>query len=109
MSGRILIDAHGYNKHHLALQRREGKEVAEEDTSDSEDTSGSEDESEKPVAEKSTYIKRLSDEKQQKNKDEMLAREQDLILLSPILTGFALKNKLWCEYSSSAFGTYDSC
>ena len=98
MSGRILIDAYGYNKHHLALQRREGKEVTE-------NTSDSEDEDEKPLAEKSTYIKRLSDEKQKKNKDEMLAREQDLILLSPILTGFALKNKLWCEYSSPAFDT----
>lgn len=92
VSGRILIDAYGYNKHHLALQRREGKEVTEEDTSDSED------EDEKPSAEKSTYIKRLSDERQQKNKDEMLAREQDLILLSPILTGFALKNKLWLSF-----------
>ena len=102
MSGRILIDAYGYNKHHLALQRREGKEVTE-------NTSDSEDEDEKPSTEKSTYIKRLSDEKQKKNKDEMLAREQDLILLSPILTGFALKNKLWCEYSSSVFDTYNPC
>ena len=82
----------------MALQRREGKEVTE-------NTSDSEDEDEKPLAEKSTYIKRLSDEKQKRNKDEMLAREQDLILLSPILTGFALKNKLWCEYSSPALDT----
>jgi hypothetical protein len=43
------------------------------------------------------YIKRLSVEEQKKNKDEMLAREEDLIYLSPMLVGYALKNKLWCK------------
>ena len=42
-----------------------------------------------------SYIKRLTDEEQQKNKDDMLRRSEDLIFLSPILLGFALKNKLW--------------
>jgi len=50
-----------------------------------------------PSDDESTYVKCLAKEKQQKNKDEMLAREHDLIFLSPILEGFALKNKLWRE------------
>jgi hypothetical protein len=43
------------------------------------------------------YIKRLSEDEQKKNKDEMLARVDDLIYLSPMLVGYALKNKLWCK------------
>ena len=49
------------------------------------------------VSEGSVYIKRLTEEKEQENKREMLAREKDLICVSPILKGFALKNKLWRE------------
>jgi hypothetical protein len=45
------------------------------------------------------YIKRLSDEEQKKNRDEMLARPDDLFYLSPMLTGYALKNKIWCTYA----------
>jgi hypothetical protein len=41
------------------------------------------------------YIKRLSDEEQKKNRDDMLARPDDLIFMSPMLTGYALKNKIW--------------
>jgi hypothetical protein len=44
------------------------------------------------------YIKRLSDEEQKKNRDDMLAREEDLIYMSPMLEGYALKNKLWCKF-----------
>ena len=50
------------------------------------------------------YIKRLNEEDQKKNKDEMLARPDDLIFLSPMLVGFALKNKLWCKRTICEFG-----
>jgi len=46
----------------------------------------------------SLYIKRLSEEEQKMNKKAMLGREHDLVFLSPLLPGYALKNKLWCEY-----------
>jgi hypothetical protein len=94
VSGRILIDAYGYNKHHLALQRREGT-----DRKQNGNNSGAAGTDEQ-ASENSAYIERLSDESQQKNKDEMLARAHDLIFLSPMLTGFSLKAKLWREYSA---------
>jgi SpoVK/Ycf46/Vps4 family AAA+-type ATPase len=49
-------------------------------------------------AEKSNYIRRLSAEKQEANKAEWLAKESDLIFMSPILTGFSLKAKLWLNF-----------
>jgi hypothetical protein len=47
-----------------------------------------------------TYIKRLTEEEQKKNRDELLARKDDLIFISPMLMGYALKNKLWREFKS---------
>lgn len=43
------------------------------------------------------YIKRLTEEEQKKNRDEMLARPDELHFLSPMLEGYALKNKTWCK------------
>jgi hypothetical protein len=51
------------------------------------------------VGDEATYLKALSKEDQEANKEEMLARDKDLIFVSPLLTGFALKNKLWCMSS----------
>ena len=51
------------------------------------------------VGDEATYLKALSKEDQEANKEEMLARDRDLIFVSPLLTGFALKNKLWCMSS----------
>jgi len=51
-----------------------------------------------PVVEiesESNYAQRISEEQQLKNKNAMLAREEDLIFVSPILEGFSLKNKIW--------------
>jgi hypothetical protein len=42
-----------------------------------------------------SYIKRLTDDEQRKNRDDLLARKDDLVFLSPMLMGYALKNKLW--------------
>jgi hypothetical protein len=41
------------------------------------------------------YIKRLSDEEQKTNRAEMLAKPDELCFLSPMLEGYALKNKTW--------------
>lgn len=43
------------------------------------------------------YIKRLSDEEQRTNREEMLAKPDELCYLSPMLEGYALKNKTWCK------------
>jgi hypothetical protein len=32
---------------------------------------------------------------QEENKQELLYRKEDLVFVSPLLRGFALKNKLW--------------
>jgi ATPase family associated with various cellular activities (AAA) len=104
VSGRILIDHFGYCKHHEGLKRNEIKDPNSQDQDqcnkksrknnrgqDQNDQSA-EDDSEK------NYIRRLSLEKQEANKKAMLANEQDLIFMSPILTGFSLKVKLWLSF-----------
>jgi hypothetical protein len=124
VSGRILIDTYGYNKHHLALKRRDGKD--QESKTSRVFRQRAEQNIDNllppppppgmnvridpltglpmPAAVKTNekaddyYIKRLSAEDQKKNKDEMLAREEDLIYLSPMLVGYALKNKIWCKW-----------
>lgn len=123
VTGRILIDTYGYNKHHLALQRRGGKDL------DSMNNLVVMPNNNDPVAAiidnpippaphphrkarhppvpnipavqkpKSLYIRRLTDEEQAKNKNDMLARGEDLVFVSPLLPGYALKNKLWCKYT----------
>jgi hypothetical protein len=128
VSGRILIDTFGYQKHHLGLKRRDGKDqesknakllreavTAEEQAAialgipgyphhslipvvdaneNNPETAGS-----STIKDDDLYIKRLSDGDQKKNKDEMLARKDDLIYISPMLVGYALKNKLWCKWA----------
>lgn len=105
MSGRILIDIYGYHKHNGGLKRKENQEQKQLTEDPYQAVAGHVPlgiqmtpaaPTGEPPAENSAYIKRLTDEEQQKNKDEMLARGQDLIFLSPILAGFSLKDKLWC-------------
>jgi len=47
------------------------------------------------ISAQSTHGKSLSKELQEENKQEMLDRKEDLVFVSPLLRGFALKNKLW--------------
>jgi hypothetical protein len=100
VEGRILIDVVGFNKYHLTQGKREGKDAetqkntitrrgrrpAASDDLDATDA--------KKSLEKGSN-KRLSEADQQKNKEEMLAKEEDMIFMSPLLEGYALKNKLW--------------
>lgn len=121
VSGRILIDTYGYNKHHLSLQRRGGKD--QDSTNNRVVVPNNNDlveliecspppppglhrkapppppalNAQQAQKQKSLYIKRLTDDEQAKNKKDMLAREVDLVFLSPLLPGYALKNKLWCK------------
>lgn len=37
----------------------------------------------------------LTEEQQEANKEEILSRGDDLVFVTPVLEGFALKNKLW--------------
>jgi hypothetical protein len=124
--GRILIDTYGYQKHHQALKRTSGKDhdskkrkargppppptnqnidltslthmmpifnnVTAPGTTTTTTNTQVQDSKKDDF-----YIKRLSEEEQKKNREEMLARPDDLIFLSPMLTGYALKNKLWCK------------
>ncbi|KAH6676253.1 ATPase [Halenospora varia] len=98
VNGRILIDYFGYKKHHEGLTRngntnnsRSGRGLGRRSIA-SAATGG-----DKP-APPSHYVEALPKEQQEENKEEILSREDDLVYLSPVLLGFALKNKLWLHF-----------
>jgi hypothetical protein len=108
VEGRILVDVMGFNKHHLQQGAREGKNpvaaqnvvagravaipevagkriaaaVGEDGTSTS----------------KRGMTDRLTEEEQQKNREKMLQSVDDLMFMSPLVEGYALKNKLWVSF-----------
>jgi hypothetical protein len=129
VDGRILIDTYGYNKHHVSLHRKGGKDMDSllARVSNSEAVVIEQPEAGRPashnpnpnvrsgigslglattnqpasgsaVVESSSYIRRLTDADQEKNKRDMLARPGDLLFLSPKLCGYALQNKLWLNF-----------
>jgi hypothetical protein len=55
------------------------------------------------ISAQSTNTKSLSKELQEENKQEMLDRKDDLVFVSPLLRGFALKNKLWRKFQIPPF------
>ncbi|KAH8660482.1 hypothetical protein BX600DRAFT_467761 [Xylariales sp. PMI_506] len=125
---RILVDVVGYNKHHLAKGVREGTdaktqtnivdgtgrqnvdisvempifssciplesrrhaiiETTENASNDAAGNSGT----------SSTSGKRLTEDEQERNTKAMLARPDDLKYISPLLEGYALKNKIWVSF-----------
>ena len=91
VSGRILIDFYGYAKHHKGLERIEkpSKNQRSNQYKDRASDGGS------------TYLKPLDDKEQQANKAEMLVRRTDLMFISPMLSGFALREKLWRKTSAA--------
>lgn len=97
VNGRILIDVVGFNKYHLSQGKREGKDPESKKNQvthipqPAADSPGTEAPMDK------TGSKRLSEEDQAKNKEEMLAKPDDLVFMSPLIEGYALKNKLWCK------------
>jgi hypothetical protein len=52
------------------------------------------------ISGQSTHAKTLSKEMQEENKQELLDRKDDLVFVSPLLRGFALKNKLWRKFGN---------
>lgn len=83
----------GYNKHHLAQGTREGKDP--ETLKKTVRGTGRKQGALGTVASNAVSGKRLGEEEQQKNKDAMLAKPEDLMFMSPLLEGYALKNKIW--------------
>ncbi len=76
MHGRVLIDFHGYAKHHLGLHRLTKPSA-------------------NGVADEGAYIKPLTAEEQLANRTAMHERKDELIFVSPMLSGFAMSDKLW--------------
>ncbi|OLN88257.1 Vacuolar protein sorting-associated protein 4B [Colletotrichum chlorophyti] len=102
VEGRILIDVVGFNKY----QRTQGKRETDDPQSrknratrrheEYEDEDAGGDKSDNKTETKT--VKHLTEALQIKNKEEMLGRPDDLIFTSPIIEGFALKNKLWLGF-----------
>ncbi|CAK7227073.1 hypothetical protein SBRCBS47491_006445 [Sporothrix bragantina] len=126
VDGRVLVDVVGYNKHHLAQGVREGKDPqstknvvegtgrsrhrarisaataarrrAMGETVDDADIIPDPKEAAAKAKEAITKIQRLSEEEQARNKAAMLAKPEELMFMSPMVEGYALKNKLWFSF-----------
>ncbi|KAF5675495.1 TOB3 (member of AAA-ATPase family) [Fusarium circinatum] len=99
VEGRILVDVVGYNKHHLAQGKRENKdpEIEVVDTSRrrrKQDLADAKPEGKQPK----TQQKRLNEEDQAKNRDELLQKPKELAFMTELIGGYALKNKLWVYF-----------
>lgn len=107
VEGRILLDAVGYNKYHLAKGKRENDKPRHDDDetsmgfslfdSDSSSDSDSDADSLNERTGKRTAVRRLGEREFLKNKQHMESREEDLCFISGMLGGYALKNKLWSK------------
>jgi hypothetical protein len=104
VDSRILIDVVGFNKYHLAQGKRESKDpetVRNAATRRPKSSSVADRDAQNRNLAKPTS-RRLSEDDQQKNKDEMLEKEDELMFMSPLIEGYALKNKMWgkCDADS---------
>ncbi|KAF4979590.1 hypothetical protein FZEAL_4219 [Fusarium zealandicum] len=96
---RVLVDVVGYNKYHLAQGKRENKDPDIEKAQVSRRRRKQELDDVKPEGKSpSSQQKRLDEEEQTKNKDEMLQKPDDLAFMSELIGGYALKNKLWVYF-----------
>lgn len=86
----------GFNKHHLAQGIREGR-GPDARRNMVRGTGRPPPPKDRKIPEKAIISKRLEEHEQQKNKEAMLAKEDDLVFMSPLIDGYALKNKLWCK------------
>ncbi|KAL7792087.1 hypothetical protein V8C37DRAFT_416451 [Trichoderma ceciliae] len=107
VEGRILLDAVGYNKYHLAKGKRENYKQTYDDESsisfglfdtDSGSSSDSDADSLDETPGKRTVVRRLGEKDFLKNKQHMESRVEDLCFISGMLGGYALKNKIWMEF-----------
>jgi len=114
VSARVLIDYLGYVKHSEGLQRniiqvpvyrnRRGRRIYPQ----SPQVPYTDDSQPPPhgygyvqtVSSAATYLTALSKEEQEENKSRMLEeRQHELVFMSPMVRGFALKNKKWRKSS----------
>ncbi len=124
VDGRVLIDVVGYNKHHLAKGVRENKNPEakknivpgtgrldgraalhaaapidgpgirfDADGKAIIDTA-------KSGGGSSGKIRHLTEQEQEHNRQIMMEKPDELMFMSPMVEGYALKNKLWCRWSS---------
>ncbi|KAF5586553.1 TOB3 (member of AAA-ATPase family) [Fusarium pseudocircinatum] len=96
---RILVDVVGFNKYHLAQGKRENKdpEIEVVDVSNrrrKQDLAEAKPEGKHPKAQQ----KRLNEEDQAKNKEELLQKPKELAFMTELIGGYALKNKLWVYF-----------
>jgi hypothetical protein len=95
---RILVDVVGYNKFQLAEGKRENQdpEIEVVDVSRrrrKQDLAETKREGKHPK----TQQKRLNEEEQAGNREELLQEPGELAFMSELIGGYALKNKLWGE------------
>ncbi|KKZ68348.1 hypothetical protein EMCG_05968 [[Emmonsia] crescens] len=106
---RILVDVRGYNKYQIKMPNKEMKDpeyqkklvlgsvskpLEAADANDPASSQGTLLEDDLPSPTK-LY---LSEEGQQKNKEEMLKIGDDLALMQHVIQGYALRNKLWLNF-----------
>lgn len=104
VEGRVLIDVVGYNKYHLALGKRENKDPETERnqrTRRRRNVEPDDGPAEDKVDVNKSLKKRLSEKEQEKNRVEMLEKEEELGFMSEMIGGYALKNKLWGKSTST--------
>ncbi|KAJ4007242.1 hypothetical protein NW752_007778 [Fusarium irregulare] len=99
VEGRILVDVAGYNTYHLAQGKREDQDpdieaVHEPQTSTSlsQDVIKAEDKCFK------NQQKRISKEDRTLNKERLLEKPNDIAFISELISGYALKNKIWTQF-----------
>ncbi|KAK1968283.1 ATPase [Colletotrichum sublineola] len=105
VEGRILVDVVGFNKYERTQGKREQDDaktrrnrlVAQEQICLSVEGTDETKDAE-PTKTETRSGKHLGAKEQQRNKEEMLARQDDLVFMSPLIEGFALKNKLWLAF-----------
>jgi hypothetical protein len=105
VEGRILLDAVGYNKYHLAKGKREKDKDDDDESSmgfglfdsDSSSSSDSDTDSLDDTSGKRTAVRRLGEKDFLRNKQHMESRVEDLCFISGMLGGYALKNKIWSK------------
>ncbi|EFQ32473.1 ATPase [Colletotrichum graminicola] len=105
VEGRILVDVVGFNKYERARGKREqddantrrNRVVSHEEIFFSNEGADATKDAD-PIKTETGGGRHLAAKKQQRNKEEMLAREDDLVFMSPLIEGFALKNKVWLAF-----------
>ncbi|KAK2000984.1 ATPase [Colletotrichum falcatum] len=115
VDGRILVDVAGFNKYERVRGRREQDDAktrrnrvvvpaaaaaaaAHEETCLPSGGGAGEASPAGPGKKETGGGRHLGAEEQRRNKEEMLARGDDLVFMSPLIEGFALKNKAWLAF-----------